>query len=71
MQRVVDQCLVGVRTVGIGGIDERDASLDHSLEQCDPARTIGIFAPHPSSGEAHRAVAEPVDDQIGADRDGV
>jgi len=69
MEGFVDQLLVRVRAVDIGGIDERHPGVDHVPQQRDPAVVVGILTPDMVTGQLHGAVPDPADGQVRADRD--
>jgi hypothetical protein len=60
MQGVVDENLVGVRSIRVGRVDEGGSGFNDPPEQDDARLAVGKLARHPGAGQPHRAVAEPV-----------
>jgi hypothetical protein len=67
-QRLRDQLLADVRTIGIGGVDEVDTELDGAAQKGDGAGGVGRRAPHAGPGDPHRAIAQAMDLEV-TDRD--
>jgi hypothetical protein len=59
MERLAGQRLVGVRSVDVGGVDERDAGLDYVPQRGDPAVVVGVLAPDLVAGRAHGPESDP------------
>jgi hypothetical protein len=69
IKRFGDQRLADCRAVGIGGVDEIDAAVNHPAQQREGARAAWRVAPDAGAGDAHRAKAEAPYRKIAADRD--
>jgi hypothetical protein len=65
-----DQPLGDLRTVGVGGVDQVDAEFNGAAQHPAGCGGIGRFAPRALAHKAHSSVAEPVNGQIAADREG-
>jgi hypothetical protein len=70
VQRLPDQQLGGERSVGVGGVDERDAELDRAAQHPHGAVGVGGVAPDAGPGQLHRAEAEPDDREVAAQPEG-
>ena len=68
-ERLGDERLADIRTVGVGGVDEVHAALDRAPEHRLRGVPVRGLAPDPCPGDAHRAEAEPVDGEVTADID--
>src|ERR1017187_2175128 len=70
IQRLGNQLLTDIRTVGIRGVDEVDAQLKRAVQYAARLRRVLRCAPDIGSGNAHGAKAEAIHDQIAAYADG-
>jgi hypothetical protein len=61
MGMIADQQFIGVGSVGVSGVDQGHTCLNGLSQNCDPAVTVGVFAPLVRAGEPHRAVADTTD----------
>ena len=68
VQGLADQLLGDERAVRVGGVDERHAELDGAAQHPDRLVGVGRVAPDARAGQLHRAVTEPVDRQVAAER---
>ena len=55
-ERLADEFLVGVRTVDLGGVEERDAAIDRGADQRDHLLPVGLVAV--AAGHAHAAQSD-------------
>ena len=69
VERILDQQLVVVRAVHVGGVNQVDAGVDDAPQDPDPVVVIRIRPPHLVAGQLHRPVADATDVQVSADRD--
>src|SRR3989454_8782471 len=60
MERLGDKPLAHLGSVGVGGIDERDAELDGPTQYGDRLAVVARFAPDPPARDPHSAEAEAV-----------
>ena len=65
-----EQLLGDLGTVGVGGVEERDAELDRATEHEDRLAVVAGRTPHALPGELHGAVAEADDGEVAADVEG-
>ena len=70
VQRLFDQFLGHVGTVGIGGVDEVHPELDETAQHADAFVAVGRRAPHALTRQPHRAESEAVHGEVPADGEG-
>ena len=70
VQRLRDQSLAYLRTVGIGSVDEVDAELEQPAQHALAFLAVGWFSPDSLSGDAHGAERKAIDRKVTADIDG-
>ena len=70
VQRLGDQRLADVGTVGVGGVDEVDAELDRPAQHRLGLVAVRRLTPDAVTGDPHRAEAETVHGEVAADVDG-
>ena len=71
MERLGDQVLAHLRTVGVGGVDQVDAELQNAPEEALGLLRIVGRAPDALPGDPHGAETESVDLEVTADGEGV
>ena len=71
MERLGDQVLADLGTVGVRGVDQVDAELDDAPEEALGLLRILRRAPDALPCDAHGAEAEAVDLEVTADGEGV
>src|SRR5690606_31626977 len=64
VERFADQPVGDVRTVGVAGVDVRDAEVDGLAQDGDRALAVGRGSHDSGTGELHGAVAETGDGQV-------
>jgi hypothetical protein len=69
MQRLRDQPLAHVRSVGVGRIDEVDTELQRPLQHASRALRILRLAPNSRTCQPHRTEAEAIHAQVAAESD--
>jgi len=70
VQRLGDQTLAHIRSVGVGRIDEVDAELQCPAQHATRALRILRFAPDSRTCQPHRTEAEAIDAQVAAEGEG-
>ncbi len=70
MQGLCDQLFADSGTVGVSGVDEVDAELDRPTQYRQGTVVVGGWSPDALAGDLHRPVAESMDRQVAADREG-
>src|SRR6266550_8491900 len=70
MQRLRDQSLAHLWTVGIGSVDEVDPERHRPPQHTLAFLAVGGFTPDPFSGDTHGAEPEAIDRKVTADIDG-
>ena len=68
VQRLGDQRLADLRSIGIGGVDKGHPLVDHPPQQSDRFAFVGWRTPHAAPGNAHRSKAEAADRRSAAER---
>ncbi len=63
-ERLGDELLAHVRSVGVGGVDAVDAELERPAQDGSRCRPVGWRAPDAVAGDAHGAEAEAVDGEV-------
>ena len=67
VQRLAQQVLGHVGTVGVGGVEEGDPDLDGPAQHADRLVVVPRRSPDALAGQLHRAVAEAYDGQVTAE----
>jgi hypothetical protein len=67
MKRLTNQFFTYIRSIRIRRVDEVDAELDRTAQDCDGFRPISWLAPHAVACQLHRTEAQPVNAKIAAD----
>jgi len=68
VERLADQHLGNVGSVGVGGVDEVDMERRQPFQDTDSLRAIVRFAPYAGARDPHGAEAEAIDRDFAADR---
>src|SRR5262249_9274217 len=64
VERLGNEALVDLRTVGVGRIDEGDAELDSTHQHALSTRTIKRFTPYTRAAQAHGAEPEAIHGRV-------
>src|SRR5438132_2831744 len=70
IERLGDQLLADVRSVGFRRVNQVDPQLDGALQRRDRFRTIARRPPDAVAGNAHGAEAKPVNREVSAQKKG-
>jgi hypothetical protein len=69
MERLVDQPFADPGAVGVGRVDQRHAQLERAAKHADHLVVVARLTPHAGTRDLHRAVPQPHDRQVAADRE--
>jgi hypothetical protein len=69
MKRLTNQSFTSIWSIRIRRVDEVDAELDRTAQECDGFRSISWLAPHAGACQLHRTEAQPVNAKIATDRE--
>jgi hypothetical protein len=70
VQRLADQLFVGVRPVGVSGVDEGNPGCNHLAKEADALVVVGVLAPDLRTGQLHGSIADRANGKVATDRDG-